>query len=96
MFFVCVDNDVEYFFILNFSQNRPVVGWVGLSDVDLNILGGWRADQLLQSDQPVLVLVQDRHPGPVEEQHHVLQHNQSLHHSITKGNKLMGSSCYSA
>ena len=67
VFFVCVDNDVEYFFILNFSQNRPVVGWVGLSDVDLNILGGWRADQLLQSDQPVLILIEDRYPGPVEE-----------------------------
>ena len=67
MFFVCVDNDVEYFFILNFSQNRPVVGWVGLSDVDLNILSGRRANQLLQSDQAVLVFVEDGDPGPVEE-----------------------------
>ena len=67
VFFVCVDNDVVYFFILYFSQDSPVVGWVGLSDVDLNILGGRRADQLLQSDQPVLVLVEDGHPGPVEE-----------------------------
>ena len=73
MFFVCVDNDVEYFFILNFSQDRPVVGRVGLPDVDLNILSGWRPHQLLQSDQAVLVLVEDGYPGPVEEQHHVLQ-----------------------
>ena len=73
MFFVCVDNDVEYFFVFNFPQNRPVVSWVGLSDVDLNILGGWRPDQLLESDQPVFVLVEDCHPSPVEEQHHILQ-----------------------
>ena len=67
MFFVRVDNDVVYFFIFYFSQDRPVVGWVGLSDVDLNILSGRRPDQLLQSDQAVLVLIEDGYPGPVEE-----------------------------
>ena len=67
MFFVCVDNDVEYFFIFNFPQNRPVVSWVGLSDVDLNILSGRRPNQLLQPDQAVLVLIEDGYPGPVEE-----------------------------
>ena len=87
MFFVCVDNDVEYFFILNFPQNRPVVSWVGLSDVDLNILGGWRPDQLLESDQPVLVLVEDCHPSPVEEQHHILQQVITSHtRHNTRGN----------
>ena len=67
MFFVCVDNDVEYFFIFNFSQDRPVVCWVCLSDVYLDILSGRRPYQLLQSDQPVLILIEDRYAGPVEE-----------------------------
>ena len=30
-------------------------------------------DELLQPDEAVLVLIQDGGPGPVEEQHHVLQ-----------------------
>ena len=67
MFFVCVDNDVEYFFVFYFSQDPPVVGWVGLSDVDLNILSGRRANQLLQSYKPVLILIEDGYAGPVEE-----------------------------
>ena len=79
--------DVVYFFILYFSQDRPVVGRVGLSDVDLNILGGRRPDQLLESDQPVLVLVEDCHPGPVEEQHHILQQVITSHtRHNTRGN----------
>ena len=50
----------------------PVVGWACLPDVYLDILGGRRPDQLLQPDQPILILVEYRHPGPVEEHHQVL------------------------
>ena len=43
-----------------------------MPDVDLDILGWWRSHQLLQPDQPILVLIENCNPGPVEEHHQVL------------------------
>ena len=73
MIFVRVDYDVVDLLVLQLSQHGSVVAGVGLSDVDLDVLGGGSSHQLLQSDQTILVFIQDCYSRPVEEHHHVLE-----------------------